>query len=70
MINYVDDHLVKKEDDVDHHHHGDLAGDADEAAGDGSGEMRPVLAQRAQCPLPVSTFCILYFFSMFFCFVF
>ena len=56
MINYVDDDLVENEyDDDDHHyHHGDLAGDADEAEGDGSGEMRPVLAQRAQCPLPVS----------------
>ena len=42
---------------------GEMAGDADEAAGDGSGEMRPVLAQRAQCPLPVSIspFSVLYF---------
>ena len=60
MINYLDYDLVKNEDDDDLHHHDDMAGDADEAEGDGSGEMRPVLAQRAQCPLPVSTFCILY----------
>ena len=41
-----------------------MAGDADEAEGDGPGEMRPVLAQRAQCKIPVSilsaVFCILY----------
>ena len=51
------------EDDGDGGDHGELAGDVDEAAGDGSGEMRPVLAQRAQCPLPVSIspFSILYF---------
>ena len=65
-MNYVDDDLVATEDgdnDDDDHHHGDLVGDVDEAEGDGSGEMRPVLAQRAQCPLPVSTspFSILYF---------
>ena len=55
---------------------GEMAGDADEAAGDGSGEMRPVLAQRAQCPLPVSIFAsfvfciciyILYFDRFVFC---
>ena len=44
---------------------GELAGDADKAAGDGAGEMRPVLAQRAQCPLPVSILPVLYFCQYF-----
>ena len=41
-----------------------MSGDADEAERDGPGEMRPVLAQRAQCKIPVSilpaVFCIWY----------
>ena len=36
--------------------HRDFAGDADKATRDGSREMRPVLAKRAQCTLPVSVF--------------